>query len=139
VTLAPCVPIAVLVPFLTYCVLSPRPARVTSCSHFNSFGYKLAFSLSFSQPPLRTGDLTRTSKPLISQIYKPLPHIPSQGFKMALVVPSFNAPPHTRCSPPPPLTKEILSVGCALAPHRLAPRLLHPQILSSNLLVCVSL
>ena len=45
--------------------------------------------------------------------------------QMALVVPSFNTPLHTRCSPPPPLTKASSSVGRALAPHRLAPPWLH--------------
>jgi len=46
--------------------------------------------------------------------------------KMSFVVPSFNTPPHTRCSPPPPLAKASSSVGRALAQHRLAPPWLHP-------------
>jgi len=54
------------------------------------------------------------------------PSPPWQAFKMALVAPSFNTPPHTRYSPPPTLAKESSSVGRALAPHRLAPRGLHP-------------
>ena len=78
------------------------------------------------QPPLRTGALIRTLKPLISHTCKTLPNTPWQAFKMALVVPSFNTPLRTSCSPPPPLTKESSSVGRALALHRLAPRWLHP-------------
>ena len=57
--------------------------------------------------------------------------------QMALVVPSFNATLHPRCSPPPPLAKESSSVGRALAPHRLAPRWLQPYIHFLNSLVCV--
>jgi len=44
------------------------------------------------------------------------PPTPWQAFKMALAVPSSNTPPHTRGSPPPPLTKESSSAGRALAP-----------------------
>ena len=44
----------------------------------------------------------------------------------ALAVIPFNTPFHTRCSPPTLLSKERLSLGLALTPHRLALPWLHP-------------
>jgi len=38
-----------------------------------------------------------------------------------------NTHTHQHCSPPPLIAKESSSVGRALAPHRLAPRWLHPD------------
>jgi len=73
----------------------------------------------------RNWKIKKSSASNLTSNQTPHPPTPWQAFKMALVVPSFNTPLHTRYSPPPPLAKESSSVGRALAPHRLAPRWLH--------------
>ena len=83
------------------------------------------WTFSSSQPSNDTSQCRRSSfgpPPALESSHPPLGKLS----KMALVVPSFNTPLHTQCSPPPPLAEKSSSVGHALAPHSLAPRWLHP-------------